>query len=62
MTTTLEPGDLVTNPGQPHWGTGQVQSVIAGRVTVNFPHAGKLVLQTAHVDLVLVTAAGPLEG
>ena len=43
----LEPGLWVRHPGQPDWGVGQVQSVIGGRVTVNFEHAGK-VLVNAH--------------
>lgn len=29
---------------QPDWGVGQVQSVIGGRVTVTFEHAGKQVI------------------
>ena len=50
----LEPGMLVRHPGRPDWGTGQVQSNIGGRVTVNFPDAGKVVLESAHVDLMPV--------
>lgn len=50
----LEPGDLVRHPGQPDWGTGQVQSNIGGKVTVNFRHAGKVVIDTARVELDLV--------
>ena len=34
-------GDFVTHPQKPDWGTGQVQSVIGSRITVNFEHAGK---------------------
>lgn len=40
----LEPGMLVRNPAQPSWGTGQVQSRIGARVTVNFEEAGKIVI------------------
>jgi len=40
----LEPGMLVRHPGQPDWGRGQVQSNIGGKVTVNFEHAGKVVI------------------
>ncbi len=45
---TIEPGHFVRHPQQPDWGVGQVQSVIDGRITVNFEHAGK-VLVNAHV-------------
>lgn len=44
MNVFLEPGYLVRHPGQPDWGLGQVQSVIGSRITVNFEHAGKRVM------------------
>ncbi len=47
----LEPGDLVRHPDRPDWGLGQVQSVAAGRVTVNFEHAGKRVIISARIVL-----------
>lgn len=47
----IEPGMRVRHPGQPDWGIGQVQSVIGTRVTVNFEHAGKLLLNLAVVTL-----------
>ncbi|MAM61262.1 DUF3553 domain-containing protein [Maritimibacter sp. UBA3975] len=47
----LEPGMLVRMPSQPHWGLGQVQSNIGGKVTVNFEHAGKQVIDVSRVDL-----------
>ena len=50
----LEPGALVRHPERPDWGPGQVQSNIGGKVTVNFRHAGKQVIDTARVDLDLV--------
>ena len=50
----LTPGALVRNPAQPDWGTGQVQSAIGTRVTVNFEHAGKQALDLRHVVLELV--------
>ncbi len=40
----LEPGQLVTNPHAPEWGIGQIQSSIQGRITVNFEHRGKVVI------------------
>lgn len=45
---------LVRNPDRPDWGLGQVQSNIAGKVTVNFEHEGKLVLDSSQVDLLPV--------
>jgi hypothetical protein len=56
MTHALVPGQLVRNPLQPDWGVGQVQSAIGERVTVNFEHAGKRVINAAVVDLELVEA------
>ena len=47
----LEPGMMVRHPGQPDWGLGQVQSKIGGRVTVKFEDAGKVVIDTRHVEL-----------
>jgi hypothetical protein len=41
----------VMHPQRPEWGTGQVQSVVGDRVTVNFEHAGKLLLNLAIVAL-----------
>lgn len=50
----LEPGMLVRHPAAPEWGIGQVQSRIGDRVTVNFPEAGKQVLDGRNVALELV--------
>ena len=47
----LEPGALVRHPSQEDWGLGQVQSVAANKVTVNFEHAGKQVIDAAVVRL-----------
>ncbi|MCX7286281.1 MAG: DUF3553 domain-containing protein [Rhodobacterales bacterium] len=52
MAGLLEPGMLVRHPGQGDWGLGQVQSVIGARVTVNFEHAGKVVIDSKRVTLV----------
>ena len=51
MNAMLEPGMLVRNPARPDWGTGQVQSNIAGKITVNFPEAGKMVIDGTRVTL-----------
>jgi FKBP-type peptidyl-prolyl cis-trans isomerase 2 len=54
MSSQIEPGQRVRHPGRPDWGIGQVQSVVGDRVTVNFQHAGKLLINTAVVVLDLV--------
>ncbi len=54
---TYEPGQLVRHPGQPDWGLGQVQSVVGPRVTVNFENAGKVLVNTASVSLVVESEA-----
>lgn len=50
----LEPGMIVSHPTQPDWGLGQVQSNIAGKITVNFREAGKVVIDGSQIMLVLV--------
>jgi len=47
----FSPGDFVYLPHAEDWGIGQVQSVIGYRVTVNFEHQGKQLINTEHVDL-----------
>ena len=54
MNYILEPGMFVRHPTQPDWGLGQVQSKIAQRITVNFEHMGKVVIDARHVALELV--------
>jgi hypothetical protein len=44
---------FVRHPDAPDWGLGQVQSNIGGRITVNFEHRGKIVIDGSRVDLVL---------
>ena len=50
----LTPGTFVRSPSNPDWGLGQVQSAIGDKVTVNFEHRGKLVLNLAGASLVVV--------
>lgn len=54
LNTLLEPGQLVRNPNQPDWGIGQVQSNVAGKVTVNFRDQGKVVIVGSQIELELV--------
>ena len=46
MILDFEPGDKVVNPKQKDWGVGQVQSIIKGKVTVNFENVGKKVINS----------------
>ena len=55
MSIDLVPGTRVRNPIRPDWGTGQVQSAIGERVTVNFEHAGKILIKTDQVDLEVIS-------
>ncbi len=54
MTGDLVPGNFVRNPAQPDWGLGQVQSVVGTRITVNFDHAGKLLINGENVILEVI--------
>jgi len=45
------PGMLVRLPGRPDWGLGQVQSAVGRRVTVNFEHGGKQMIDVGNADL-----------
>ncbi len=49
-------GDIVRSQAFPDWGLGQVQSSIAGQVTITFEHQGKLILKDNQADLKLVSA------
>jgi hypothetical protein len=54
MQSYLEPGAIVRHPAEDAWGDGQVQSVAGRKVTVNFENAGKHVIDTDRVRLVLI--------
>ena len=51
MILDYEPGDKVTNPNNKDWGIGQVQSIIKGKVTVNFENVGKKVINSSLINL-----------
>ncbi|MBN8901689.1 MAG: DUF3553 domain-containing protein [Rhodospirillales bacterium 69-11] len=53
---SIEPGQWVRHPAREDWGAGQVQSVVGTRITVNFEHAGKILVNAAVVTL------DPLDG
>ena len=51
MFLNYEPGDFVINPNNKNWGTGQIQSVIRNKVTVNFENVGKKVINGKEIVL-----------
>ena len=51
MQYDLEPGNFVRNPKERGWGIGQVQSIIKNKVTVNFQHSGKKVINSDNIRL-----------
>ena len=47
----LEPGNFVVNPSQKDWGTGQIQSIIKNKATINFENVGKKVIKLNNISL-----------
>ena len=53
MTFALTPGIYVLHPDEPSWGVGQVQTAIGNRVTVNFEHQGKKLINVDVISLII---------
>ena len=51
MILDYEPGDKVANPDHKDWGIGQVQSIINGKVTINFENVGKKVINSENIKI-----------
>ena len=51
MFLNYEPGDFVVNPNNKDWGTGQIQSIINDKITVNFENSGKKVINGKEIIL-----------
>jgi len=51
MILEFKPGDKVVNPMNKGWGTGQVQSNIKNKITVNFENVGKKVINSNNILL-----------
>ena len=51
MLLNYVPGDFVVNPNNKDWGTGQIQSIINDKITVNFENSGKKVINAKEVTL-----------
>ena len=49
--SAMTPGSFVRHPDRPDWGLGQVQSSIGSRITVNFEHAGKVLVNASLIAL-----------
>ena len=54
MILDFEPGDKVVNPANKDWGIGQVQSIINGKITVNFENVGKKVIYSKNIEVQIV--------
>tara|TARA_B100001109_G_C18430991_1_gene275460 strand:- start:196 stop:381 length:186 start_codon:yes stop_codon:yes gene_type:complete len=59
MILDYEPGEKVIHPEFKEWGVGQVQSIINGKVTVNFENVGKKVINAEHIELEKVVNGKP---
>ena len=51
---SITPGMLVINKLHKDWGIGQVQSSINEKITINFEHVGKKVINIKEVPLEIV--------
>lgn len=58
MEPVLVPGAWVRLADAPEWGVGQVQSVVGNRVTINFEHAGKRLVNAAVATLEAASTPG----
>ena len=54
MNEEFVPGVLVRHPNREDWGVGQVQSAIGNRITVNFEHRCKELINCDVISLILV--------
>ena len=55
MILEFEPGDKVENPTNKDWGIGQVQSIINGKIKVNFENVGKKVINSNNIELIKIS-------
>ena len=51
MFLEYQPGDYVINKHNKDWGTGQIQSIINNKITVNFENVGKKVINSKEIIL-----------
>ena len=53
-TSDFFPGIYVINNDKKSWGIGQIQSVIKDKVTINFEHVGKKVINSKKINLKII--------
>ena len=51
MNYDFEPGERVISPDYKEWGVGQIQSIINGKITINFENVGKKVINNRKIIL-----------
>ena len=51
MIVNFEPRNTVMNPTNKEWEIGQMQSIINGKITVNFENVGKIVINSKNIRL-----------
>lgn len=50
----VNPGEFVRHPKAPELGLGRVQTVVGDKITINFENAGKLIVDGAVIELLVV--------
>ncbi len=50
----LSPGVFVINEKNDDWGIGQIQSSINDKITINFQHVGKKVININEINLKVI--------
>tara|TARA_B100001964_G_C14153538_1_gene563201 strand:+ start:89 stop:271 length:183 start_codon:yes stop_codon:yes gene_type:complete len=50
----ITPGMFVINETNKDWGIGQVQSSIDGKITINFEHVGKKVINIKKIPIKII--------
>lgn len=50
----VNPGSFVRHPKAPELGLGRVQTVVGDKITINFENAGKLIVDGAIIELMVV--------
>ena len=51
MFLNYEPENFVIHPNNRNWGTGQIQSIVNSKITVNFENVGKKVINSEEIIL-----------
>ena len=54
QTSIITPGMFVINETNKDWGIGQVQSSIDGKITINFEHVGKKVINIKKIPIKII--------